>query len=312
MQPENPLVSIVVITYNSSKYVLETLESCKAQTYENIELIVSDDGSTDDTVSICKEWIKLNNKIFRRTQVLEVSVNTGTTDNCKRGLMASSGEWIKLIAGDDILFDNAMESVINFALGLNSDNCGAILTSEVRFSQLDDATTHVPSPSKKGLKHPFYYANAKLQFQYLMLGKFISGASIYYKARPLKDNSVFNNRISLLVEDYLAATHLTSLGLKICYLNLATVYYRKENQGITAKSNSIYPKYYKDVLSIRNYFVQHKDLPLLIRLAVKWENFIYTVTIWLGNRNSGTAIINSSLRKISPGRIQTFLMRRVA
>ncbi len=54
----NPLVSIIVITYNSSKYVLETLESAKAQTYQNIELIVSDDGSTDNTIEICKIWIE--------------------------------------------------------------------------------------------------------------------------------------------------------------------------------------------------------------------------------------------------------------
>lgn len=53
-----PLVSIVVITYNSSEYVLETLESAKAQTYTNIELIVSDDCSTDETVSICKNGLK--------------------------------------------------------------------------------------------------------------------------------------------------------------------------------------------------------------------------------------------------------------
>ena len=53
VEENNPLVSINVITYNSSKFVLETLESAKAQTYQNIELIVSDDCSTDNTVEIC-------------------------------------------------------------------------------------------------------------------------------------------------------------------------------------------------------------------------------------------------------------------
>ncbi|MDR0890977.1 MAG: glycosyltransferase [Endomicrobium sp.] len=52
----NPLVSVCVITYNSSKYVLETLESIKTQTYQNIELIVSDDCSTDDTVEVCENY----------------------------------------------------------------------------------------------------------------------------------------------------------------------------------------------------------------------------------------------------------------
>ena len=46
---KKPLVSIIVITYNSAKYVLETLESAKNQTYQNIELIISDDCSNDDT-----------------------------------------------------------------------------------------------------------------------------------------------------------------------------------------------------------------------------------------------------------------------
>jgi len=50
------LVSVVVVTYNSSKYVEETLESIKNQTYPNIELIVTDDCSTDSTVDIVMNW----------------------------------------------------------------------------------------------------------------------------------------------------------------------------------------------------------------------------------------------------------------
>ena len=51
-QDIKPLVSIIVITYNSAKFVLETLESAKAQTYQNIELIISDDCSSDNTIEI--------------------------------------------------------------------------------------------------------------------------------------------------------------------------------------------------------------------------------------------------------------------
>ena len=52
MIDNRPLVSIVVLTYNSSDYVLETLDSIKCQDYPNLELIVSDDGSNDETYRI--------------------------------------------------------------------------------------------------------------------------------------------------------------------------------------------------------------------------------------------------------------------
>ena len=102
----NPLVSIIVITYNSSKYVLETLESAKAQTYQNIELIVSDDCSTDNTVEICHNWIEQNKERFVRTELITVEKNTGIAPNCNRGVKAAKGEWVKLIAGDDVLHQN--------------------------------------------------------------------------------------------------------------------------------------------------------------------------------------------------------------
>ena len=72
-----PLVSVPVITYNSSKTVLETLDSIYNQTYQNLELIVSDDCSTDNTVGICREWIEAHKKRFVRTELLTVEKNTG-------------------------------------------------------------------------------------------------------------------------------------------------------------------------------------------------------------------------------------------
>ena len=107
-----PLVSIVVITYNSSEYVLETLESAKAQTYTNIELIVSDDCSTDETVSICKKWFEANKDRFVNTIMVEAEINSGVPANANRGLAECKGEWIKFIAGDDILVSTGIEEFV--------------------------------------------------------------------------------------------------------------------------------------------------------------------------------------------------------
>lgn len=122
-QPTNPLTSIIVITYNSSKYVLETLESIKNQTYKNIELIISDDCSSDNTINICREWIDINKERFVRTEVITVEINTGISANCNRGVRMSKGIWIKAIAGDDILCSNAISEYISFVNENNHEIC---------------------------------------------------------------------------------------------------------------------------------------------------------------------------------------------
>lgn len=114
MTADNELVSVVVITYNSSSTILETLESFKAQTYPNIELIVSDDCSPDNTVKIVKEWLKDNSKYFSRTLLLENQQNLGPSGNLNRGIKAASGFWIKFLAGDDTLSQDAIRTYVKY------------------------------------------------------------------------------------------------------------------------------------------------------------------------------------------------------
>lgn len=109
-----PLVSVCIITYNSSRYILEALDSVYNQTYQNIELIVSDDGSKDDTVKITEKWLQKNKDRFVDTKLITVDKNTGTTKNSNRGLKAAKGEWFRYFAGDDVLFPDAIEKYVNF------------------------------------------------------------------------------------------------------------------------------------------------------------------------------------------------------
>lgn len=114
MRHTQPLVSIVVVTYNASKFVLETLESVKAQTYQNIELIITDDHSPDNTIEICSEWIKNNCTRFTNTKIVTSEVNTGITANRNRGCFAAKGTWLKHIDGDDKLKSTCISDYIKY------------------------------------------------------------------------------------------------------------------------------------------------------------------------------------------------------
>ena len=62
-----PLVSVVVISYNSAATIIETLDSVKNQNYSNIQLVVADDASSDNTVELVRDWM---NQKWKRTSQL--------------------------------------------------------------------------------------------------------------------------------------------------------------------------------------------------------------------------------------------------
>lgn len=102
------LVSVIVVTYNSAATVIETLDSIKNQDYPNIELIIADDCSKDNTVDIVKKWLDENDTHFVRSELITSSVNTGVSGNLNRGLNKAQGKWIKPIAGDDLLMPDCV------------------------------------------------------------------------------------------------------------------------------------------------------------------------------------------------------------
>lgn len=141
-----PLVSIVVITYNSAEYVLKTLESAKAQTFQKLELIVSDDGSSDHTVEICQKWLAENRDRFTRTALLTVEKNSGIPANCNRGTKAATGEWIKLIAGDDYISSEFISKCLEHE---KSANVALIYTNCYFVNSADEITGQANSSNYK-------------------------------------------------------------------------------------------------------------------------------------------------------------------
>jgi len=111
-----PLVTIIVVTYNSSRFVHETLASILTQTYSgHMEVLISDDHSTDDTPDICSQWIEANRQHFSRAEFIQPPKHAGICGNYNFALQHVKGEWIKYIAGDDILTPSCIERFMSHA-----------------------------------------------------------------------------------------------------------------------------------------------------------------------------------------------------
>lgn len=101
-----PLVSICIPTYNSGEFILRTVESALNQTYRNLEVVVVDDQSGDNTVDVVKS-IKDD-----RVRLICNETNLGMTGNWNKCINESRGEYIKLIPADDIIYETCIEKSV--------------------------------------------------------------------------------------------------------------------------------------------------------------------------------------------------------
>ncbi len=249
---KQPLVSIIVITYNSSKYVLETLESAKAQTYQNIELIVSDDCSTDNTVEICREWIAKNKERFVRTELITAEKNTGIPANCNRGVKAAQGEWVKFIAGDDALLPDCIR--LNIEQILNNKNINLLQSNVLYFENIFDKTNFIKTSNIQD--NPFFQkVNDTDQYRQMLYGNKIIAPSMFIKRNVVFNIGGFDEDLSL-IEDLPFWTKALQYGYKIDYFNDVTVKYRvHNNHTLKQKYNLMSLNYAKNLLT---YSIKYK------------------------------------------------------
>lgn len=125
-----PLVSIIVLTFNSEATLLQTLDSLVKQDYSPIEIIICDDGSKDTTVSMAKKWMAENEKYFQRIVILAAPANQGICSNVHKGYAEAKGTWIKPIAGDDFILPGAIARYVEFA---QKTDCAVIVAAVLPF-----------------------------------------------------------------------------------------------------------------------------------------------------------------------------------
>jgi hypothetical protein len=112
------LVSAIIPTFNSREYVRCAIESVLGQTYPNIEIVIVDDGSTDETVEMVKNFLKRSDKNW---QVLSLGKNRGPSVARNAGYLAARGTWLQFLDSDDMLMPNKIECEVAVAAKVAND-----------------------------------------------------------------------------------------------------------------------------------------------------------------------------------------------
>ena len=287
---ENPLVSVVLITYNSAKYVLDTLESVKNQTWDNIELIISDDGSNDDTITICSKWLIENQDRFNNAVLLTVAQNTGIPANCNRGLRAVNGQWIKTISGDDILLNNCIKDNLQYSQSFPD---ASFIVSDVK--EIDEnGVTIREEVINEGVIFIAKMNSVEKQLKaYTRWPVFLNVPTFFCKTEVIARVGYCDEDFKIY-EDMTLVIRMMALGLRMHYMKIPTVAYRIHLNSIS-RSDEMDERREKEAFRVfKKYRSHHLNIFNPLDLSVYYETWLrFKYKGFYGRRG------DSILRKLS-------------
>lgn len=190
-------VTVSVLTYNSSKTVVETLESIKAQTYPHLNLNICDDCSTDNTVRVCQKWVKENCDRFKDVKIATSFQNFGVAFNCNRSLDLCETKYLKEIAGDDLLAKDCISRFLQYA---EKNPTPAVYLSKVKLFGGNPAQTRIFTEQ---FDYSFFSLTPGEQMEYLILEhNVVPAATAFYNVEGLRKMKLRNDERVSALEDW--------------------------------------------------------------------------------------------------------------
>lgn len=254
------LVSVIVPVYNSSKYLKKCIDSIVMQTYENLEIILVDDGSTDGSEKICDEYLLID----KRIKVYHIA-NSGVAHARNYGIIRSSGDYIAFIDNDDTIAEDYIMSMVKQIKKYNADIC-----RNLKIVNVDDNGKYVVTSSfdnklLKSDKRFWVYDDYKLVPE-VLFGTF---------------NALYKRDIFSIMFPKLAQGEDTALGVlvsfykrpTICFNEIAGYYYTFNPNSITrtkgfslAKFTSSFKAFFSYMVLFEKYGKVYRSEKFLYRL----------------------------------------------
>ena len=214
-------ISVIVPVYNVEKYLKRCLDSIINQTYKNLEIILINDGSTDNSGIICDEYAKKDNRI-----IVKHKENSGVSSTKNLGMKISTGEFITFIDSDDTVDENYIEILYNNLISTNSD------ISVTAYKVVNEKGNLIQDSSKQsGLpKDATIIYEGKDIIRELLLQKTIKN----FVCKLYRKEVLCNFKEGVTYEDIVFSVQVMMKAKKVVYINTGVYNYLKRSKGITA------------------------------------------------------------------------------
>lgn len=222
----NPLVSIIIPTYNSAKFLPETIESVLSQSYRNWEMLIVDDGSTDNTLSIARNFSFQD----KRMRIFPLGFNYGGPAVPRNyGMKRAQGDYIAFLDSDDLWLPEKLQKQICF---LESNRDIFWLYSKFIIKSDDNQGIVASTKSKSG----YIFNDLLLHFNIIPI--------LTVVMRNRKENNTYffdEDKRLVAVEDY-GMWLLLAKDEKISFIDEPLAIYRAHSRGISAGAHSNFKK----------------------------------------------------------------------
>lgn len=184
------LITVIVPVYNGEKYLIETIEEIRNQTHKNLEIFLIDDGSKDNSLSICKYFERIDSRIKVFTQK-----NKGISMTMKRGVLMSNANYIARCDQDDINYPSRYERQLKYLKENNYDMVGCY------YKSFGNGSDKIKWSVDNSVNRPI--RNELDQYARYCDGVSIFGGSIFARVDVLKKYDPFNEEYVAMEDAYL-------------------------------------------------------------------------------------------------------------
>ncbi|MBD5470176.1 MAG: glycosyltransferase [Lachnospiraceae bacterium] len=225
------LVSVIVLAYRSEETIVQTLDSIRNQTYKNIELIITDDCSPDNTVETVQTWLANHQGELSKIQLVTTQQNTGIPGNINRALKYAKGDYVKLIAADDYMTKDAISEYVKFS----EKNPKAIPIAKVHLFS-DEKKVDFASAEKYCNRCYEFASETDYKKQYRMLLKqncIVAPSGSFYPMDIIRKLGGYDENYRWF-EDYPMNLKVMHEGYRCGLINRELVWYRISGGSVTA------------------------------------------------------------------------------